>query len=86
MSFVLSDQFTMYVLLYCTQLYCIVFICMLSYVTGLKVRQLCLSDDLVWAITEDDKLMCRVGITSEHIQGECWKQVPGRVISQLTGK
>ena len=57
----------------------------LHIISGLKVRQLCVSDDLVWAISEDGNLMCRVGITTEHIQGECWKQVPSRSLTQLAG-
>lgn len=55
-------------------------------ISGVKTKMLCLSGDLVWAVTDNDHIVCRVGITADHIQGEHWKQIPtNTTISHITG-
>ncbi|XP_023216674.1 tectonin beta-propeller repeat-containing protein 2-like [Centruroides sculpturatus] len=51
------------------------------YVKGIQAKQLCITNNFVYAVTLNDSIYCRIGITDKNYIGDYWKKIPGSAVS-----
>ncbi|XP_067136438.1 tectonin beta-propeller repeat-containing protein 2 isoform X2 [Centruroides vittatus] len=51
------------------------------YVKGIQAKQLCITNNFVYALTLNNSIYCRIGITDKNYIGDCWKKIPGSAVS-----
>ena len=47
-------------------------------IPGEHVKELCASNEKVYALSQSGELLCRYGITESNVQGNYWRKMPGK--------
>ena len=47
-------------------------------IPGERVKELCASNEKVYALSQSGELLCRYGITESNVQGNYWRKMPGK--------
>ena len=47
-------------------------------IPGERVKELCASNEKVYALSQSGELICRYGISANNVQGNYWRKMPGK--------
>ena len=47
-------------------------------IPGEHVKELCASNEKVYALSQSGELLCRYGISESNVQGNYWRKMPGK--------